>query len=243
MKKILLKAENVTKWYDKHRALTNFTFNFQTGEILALLGANGAGKSTISSILASLRTPTSGQITYNDVSIYDDIAQYRSIIGYCPQKPTFNNLLTIYDNLWFAASFYGIAKEERESRIRDLATRFGLVEHLQKFPYELSGGLLQRSTIARALIHNPKIIILDEPTVGLDPHVRRNLWDIISQLKNPDTIIILTTHYLDEAEYLADRLCVLKRGEIALVDTPKNLMTTKNAARLEDAFVSLMEEE
>lgn len=243
MKKTLLQAHNVTKWYDKHRALHDFSFKFESGEILALLGANGAGKSTISSILASLRTPTSGEITYDGISIYEDIAAYRAIIGYCPQKPTFNNLMTVYDNLWYSASFYGISRAERESRIRDLATRFGLVDHLQKYPNELSGGLLQRCTIARALIHNPKIIILDEPTVGLDPHVRRNLWDIIRQLKSPDTLIILTTHYLDEAEYLADRLCVLKQGEIALVDTPKNLMNSKNAARLEDAFVSLMEEE
>jgi ABC-2 type transport system ATP-binding protein len=242
MKKSLLQAFHVSKWYGSHRALHNFTFDFKPGEILALLGANGAGKSTISSILASLRTPTSGEITYEGISIYDDIVSYRSLIGYCPQKSTFNNLMTVYENLWFSASFYGISRSERETRIHELAERFELVDHMQKYPDELSGGLLQRCTIARALLHNPKIIILDEPTVGLDPHVRRNLWDIIAQLKNPETIIILTTHYLDEAEYLADRLCVLKQGEIALIDTPKNLMSSKNAARLEDAFVSLMEE-
>lgn len=238
----LLSLEKITKRYATKEALRGISFDIFKGEIVSLLGVNGAGKTTLSSIIATLHPPTSGDITYNEQSIYKDIAHFRSKIGYCPQKPNLNPMLTLEQNLIFAGRYYGLDEHTIASRIAYLVQKFELQEYLQQKADVLSGGYKQRFMIARSLIHKPELIILDEPTVGLDPHIRRSLWEVIKDLKKEGITILLTTHYLDEAEKLSDRVCILDKGQIQLIDTPDNLMTDFKQKNLEDVFLALLNE-
>ncbi len=201
---------------------------------------NGAGKTTLSSIIATLHPATSGDIEYKGVSIYRDIPAFRRKLGYCPQKPNLHPLLTLEENLLFAGRFYGIPEDELRARIEKLAEQFELKKYLKDKAEVLSGGYKQRFMIARSLLHNPEIVILDEPTVGLDPHIRRQLWDVIRDLKKAGITVIITTHYLDEAEKLSDRVCILDKGQIKLIDTPDKLMADFNQKNLEDMFIELL---
>jgi ABC-2 type transport system ATP-binding protein len=202
---------------------------------------NGAGKTTLSSIIATLHPPTEGDIECEGVSIYDDIATYRYKIGFCPQKPNLDPALTLEQNLRFSGSYYGMTDAAITERLNFLINQLGLQEYLHQKANVLSGGYKQRFMIARALMHNPQLVILDEPTVGLDPHIRRQLWQQIRDLKQLGVTVILTTHYLDEAEQLSDRVCVLDNGLIKLVDTPDKLKADFNMENLEDVFIALME--
>lgn len=222
------------------QALKGVSLTINKGEILSLLGVNGAGKSTLSSIIATLHPPTSGTITYNDHSIYEDITTFRLKIGYCPQKPNLHPILTLEQNLLFAGRFYNVESDLLKQRITTLTEQFQLSNYLNERASSLSGGYKQRFMIARSLIHNPEFIILDEPTVGLDPHIRRNLWDIIKNLKAQGITVLITTHYLDEAEKLSDRVCILDKGQVKLIDTPDNLLADFKQNNLEDMFIELL---
>lgn len=237
---VLLKIKNIKKNYDGVPVLKGISLDIYKGEILSLLGVNGAGKTTLSSIIATLHPATEGDIEYNGESIYKDIPGFRFKLGYCPQHPNLNPLLTLEQNLIFAAKFYGVPENEIKSRIEHLVKQFDLQKYLQKKASILSGGYKQRFMIARSLIHKPEFIILDEPTVGLDPHIRRNLWEIIKDLKKEGITVLLTTHYLDEAEKLSDRVCILDNGIIKLIDTPDKLMADFKQKNLEDMFIELL---
>ncbi|MFI5333018.1 MAG: ABC transporter ATP-binding protein [Candidatus Babeliales bacterium] len=239
----LLRIINVTKRYGDYEALKGVSLDLYPGEVVTLLGVNGAGKTTLSSIVATLKPPTSGDLLYNNRSIYSDIVGYRCIIGFCPQKPNLNNYLTLRENLFFAGRYFAVPDDEIAVRIDDLANRFKFGKYLDKRPEVLSGGYKQRFTLARSIIHKPQLIILDEPTVALDPHIRHQLWDYIKALKQENICVLLTTHYLDEAEVLSDRVCVLDQGAVRLIDTPHNLMSSFHKDRLEDVFIHLMHEE
>jgi len=248
MKPILLQIKNIKKQYFKNKilvkeALKDITFDLYKGEILALLGANGAGKTTLSSLIASLHPATSGTIEYNGVSIYDDIITYRQHLGFCAQKQHLASHLTVREHLEYAGRYFLIPDTILQKRVDTLIDMFGLGDFINRDPSELSGGYKQRLLIARSIIHKPSLVILDEPTVALDPHIRRQLWDIIKELKSAGTSIILTTHYLDEAQALADRICLLHNGEIKHMDTPQALMNSYNMTNLEDVFIQLMQEE
>jgi ABC-2 type transport system ATP-binding protein len=243
MSQVLLKINNVKKRYGSKEALKGVSLSIYKGEILGLLGVNGAGKTTLSSIIATLHPPTEGDLECEGVSIYDDIATYRYKIGFCPQKPNLDPALTLEQNLRFSAQYYGMLEEEITTRLNFLIQQFGLQEYLHQKAHVLSGGYKQRFMIARALMHNPQLVILDEPTVGLDPHIRRQLWQQIKDLKELGVTVILTTHYLDEAEQLSDRVCVLDGGLIKLIDTPENLKADFNMSNLEDVFIALMSDE
>lgn len=241
---ILLSVQNVSKSYgtgsDIVYALRDVSLDIMRGEILSLLGSNGAGKTTLASIICTLMPPTSGDILFEGRSIYKDPYSYRYHIGFCPQKPNVNPHLTLKQNLFFSGKFYGLSDEVAQSRALDLMQKIGLTRYADKQIDVLSGGYKQRFIIARALMHNPKMILLDEPTVALDPHVRQNVWDLIRQLQASGVTIILTTHYLDEAEALADRVCIMDQGKIMLIDTPENLKRLHNKGSLEDVFIKLM---
>lgn len=239
---ILIRVENVTKSYGDHKALRGISLDLYEGEIITFLGANGAGKTTLSSIIASLYPPTSGDVLYKGKSIYKDLITYRQHLGFCPQKPNFADGLTVREHLMFAGHYFSIEKEVLAARVDVLIKRFGLLPYAHKAPSVLSGGYKQRLLIARSLVHKPSLIILDEPTVALDPHIRHQLWDIIKELKNDGVTVLLTTHYIDEAEVLSDRVCVLDKGAITLVDTPANLISSFNKENLEDVFLQLMNE-
>jgi len=247
MQNVLIKIKNITKQYrtknDSINALDNVSFDIYRGEILGLLGVNGAGKTTLSSILATLHPPTSGDIMFEDKSIYQAINIYRQQIGFCPQKPNLITNLTIRQNLLFAGQYFGLSEKVIAQRIAKLVKKYELKMYLNSKPDVLSDGYKQRVSLVRALIHNPKLVILDEPTVGLDPHIRRHLWESIKQLQKDGVTVILTTHYLDEAEMLSDRICILNKGTIRLINTPSNLKSKYQKSRLEDVFIQLMQEE
>lgn len=244
---ILLSIQNITKTFVTSnktiKALKGVSLDIYQGEILSLLGVNGAGKTTLSSIISSLNPPTSGDILYQNQSIYKDLIEYRKIIGFCPQKPNIDAMLTIEENLYFAGRYFNVPEAEIKTRAQILMKKFSLLQYAHSKGSILSGGYKQRFLLARTLMHQPKIVILDEPTVGLDPHIRRNLWDVIKALKDEGVTVLLTTHYLDEAEYLSDRVCILDKGVIKLIDTPANLKATYHQDNLENVFIELIKED
>lgn len=243
----ILQINSLSKTYDSNgrivQALDNVSFSINTGEIFSLLGVNGAGKTTLSSILATLHPPTSGDIVYKGTSIYNNIDTYRMNLGFCPQYQNLDQFLTVEENLYFAGRYFLLPQHILAARVEYLLEHFGLQQYANFAINELSGGNKQRVLIARALIHNPKIIIFDEPTVGLDPDIRRALWEEIKSLKNMGITIILTTHYLDEAEQLSDRVCFLHKGKIILIDSVQALKIQRNKERLEDIFIELIHEQ
>ena len=243
----ILRIDSIVKTYNSNgrivRALNNVSFSINKGEIFGLLGVNGAGKTTLSSILATLHQPTSGDILYEGTSIYNDVDKYRIDLGFCPQHQNLDQFLTVEENLYFAGRYFLVPKDVLDERIAYLLEHFGLQKYAQFSINQLSGGNKQRVLIARALIHNPKIIIFDEPTVGLDPDIRRALWEQIKSLKKMGITIILTTHYLDEAEQLSDRVCFLHKGKIILIDSVQAIKAQRNNASLEDIFIELVQEQ
>lgn len=239
---MLIELKNITKVYPgNHRALNNLSVGFNSGEIVGLLGVNGSGKTTCSTILAGLHPPTSGDVFFQGQSILQNIANYRRQVGYCPQHPTLHDLLSVYDNLYFGGLYFGLSEHEVRKEMDRLIKMFGLEEHLHKDPTMLSGGYRQRVMLARALIHNPKFVILDEPTVGLDPSIRKKMWKAILELKKLGKSILLTTHYLEEADILCDRICILDAGEILKIATKKELKNEHQQKDLEEIFLKLTE--
>lgn len=241
---MLIRLQNITKIYpNNHRALNDISVGFDSGEIVGLLGVNGSGKTTCSTILAGLHPPTSGDLLFQGKSALSDIANYRKHVGYCPQHPTLNEMLTVYDNLYFGGLYFGLIETEVKTAADRVIQMFGLKDYLTKYPPMLSGGYQQRVMLARALIHDPQFIILDEPTVGLDPAIRKKLWDIILELKKIGKSILLTTHYLEEADILCDRICILDAGNILRIATKDELKSEHQQKDLEEIFIKLTEEE
>lgn len=238
----MIRIENITKRYASGaQALKGVSFTIEKGETLCLLGVNGSGKTTLSSILATLHPPTSGDILYNDKSIFgSEINNFRRILGLCPQKPNLHPLLNVEENLYYDGRYYGFSHEQTKKKLDELVECFGLEKYRKYKATELSGGYQQRVIICRALMHNPEFIILDEPTVGLDPATRKHLWKIIGDLKKT---VLLTTHYLEEADALADRICILDKGRVILLDSTQNVRSMHNNSSLEDIFIKLTEEE
>lgn len=238
----LLSLKNVSKRYQgaSTDAVHNVSFDIHQGEIFSLLGVNGAGKSTTFSMLATQRPASSGEILWQGKSIYDNLLEYRKAIGLCPQNPSLDKRITVADNLFFAGKFFGMSDVAIKARIAQVSDMLGLENYLNRPVKELSGGYVQRCLIARSLMHSPKILLLDEPTVGLDPHIRRHLWQLIKTLKQEGITIVLVTHYLDEAEQLSDRVCILDKGVIVAIDKPENLKNNFAKNNLEDVFLELM---
>lgn len=243
----ILQIQNLVKVYrDKVRAvraLNGITLDIYQGEILALLGVNGAGKTTLSSILVTLNPPTEGDVLFKGTSIYKDLSAYRHALGFCPQRPNLDYELTVEENLLFAGRYYLVPEDQLGERVTSLLQQFELTKYAAFNVRALSGGYKQRLLIARSLIHSPEIVIMDEPTVALDPNIRRQLWDKIKELKALGITVVLTTHYLEEAEVLSDRVCILHAGNILLIDTSENLKQQFNKPDLEQVFLHLTNEE
>ncbi len=242
MSQLFLHIQGLCKAYFSKKALTDISLDLYKGEVLGLLGVNGAGKTTLSSILATLHPPTSGAILWNGKSIYDDLLSYRKSLGFCPQSPNIEKRLTMEENLVFSGRCYGLTKTEALNQKEKLLKEFQIESYAHSRVDTLSGGYRQRFLIARALMHNPQFVILDEPTVGLDPHVRRQLWDVIDQLRSQQITVLLTTHYLDEAETLSDRVCLIHDGRIRTVDTPANLKKHHQKNNLEEVFLKFVDD-
>lgn len=247
MHQVFIHIEKVSKTYFEKRkvlkeALKEVTLDIFKGEVLGLLGVNGAGKTTLVSILATLHPPSAGDVKWNGESIYKKLLTFRSIVGYCPQQPNIERQLSLGENLIFSGRCYGMSQKEATQRQKELAKEFNLERYLGANIDQVSGGYKQRFLIARALMHRPELVILDEPTVGLDSHIRRELWEVILKLRKSGITVILTTHYLDEAEHLADRICLIHEGRIRTVDTPANLKKLHKKNNLEEVFLKFVDD-
>ncbi len=244
---MFLSIAKVSKTYfgkrrEMKQALKKVSLDIFEGEVLGLLGVNGAGKTTLVSILATLHPATAGDVQWNGASIYQNLLAYRSVMGYCPQHPNIERQLSLGENLVFSGRCYGMSEQEAVERQKELAKEFRLEEYLEANIDQVSGGYKQRFLIARALMHRPRLVILDEPTVGLDSHIRRELWEVITKLKKSGITVILTTHYLDEAEHLSDRICLIHEGAIRTVDTPENLKKQHQKNNLEEVFLKFVDD-
>jgi ABC-2 type transport system ATP-binding protein len=240
MTNALLSIHNISKKYINQYVLKNITFDLYQKEIICLLGANGAGKTTLSNIISTLKKPTSGDILWKNISIYDQLDEYRNIVGYCPQQIPVYTKLTVYETLYHSAKLYGLEEEKTLNQVSKMIKLFFLEEHQYKIIENLSGGLKQRVGLARSLLHEPKLLILDEPTVALDSYMRKDFWDLLKKIKETGVTIVLTTHYLDEAEYLSDRIILLHQGIIHQITTSDKLLKEYECKNLEEAFIKFI---
>jgi ABC-2 type transport system ATP-binding protein len=243
---VLLSIENLCKTFTNMSFsviyLNNVNVTIYKGEIFGLLGVIGAGKTTLSSIIATLHPPTSGDIKYKGSSIYKNLMEYRQIMGFCPQYQNLDSFLTVRENLEYAGRYFLMDEKTIKERVDELMEQLELTKYATFSIDALSGGTKQRVLIARALIPSPEIVILDEPTVGLDPDIRKKLWQLILDLKKRGITVILTTHYLDEAEALSDRVCILHKGTMQLVESVATLKERHAQASLEEIFLKLVED-
>ncbi|MEM3373361.1 MAG: ATP-binding cassette domain-containing protein [Candidatus Anstonellales archaeon] len=213
--KTIIKTNELRKEYGNIVALDNLNIEIQEGEIFALLGPNGAGKTTTIKILATLLEPTRGKAFINGIDVIKNPDMARKQFGIVFQEPSSDELLTGYENLKLHCMLYNVPKDTQEKKINEALELVELTDRKNEMVKKYSGGMRRRLEIARALLHEPKVLFLDEPTLGLDPNARKKIWGYITQLKkNLNMTILLTTHYMEEAEKLADRVCIINRGNI-----------------------------
>lgn len=220
----VLKVENLVKRYGSLYALNGVSFEIKEKELFALLGPNGAGKTTILRIIAGLTNPTSGKVYIFQKNLFKNLIWAKSQIGIVPQHINLDLELTVEENLILHGLLYKMSLSLIKKRIDELLEFADLKERKYSKIKELSGGLKRRVLIIRALMHQPKILLLDEPTAGLDPHIRRKIWSFIKNIQARGTTVLLTTHYMDEAENLADRVGFIFSGKIIDIDNPQNFI-------------------
>jgi len=221
---VVLSARRLKKSFDTKWAVNDIDIAMSAGDFLGFLGPNGAGKTTTIKMLTGLIKPTDGQILYYDKDFLKNPTQVKSVIGVVPQQNNVDNDLTAYENLKLHAILYGMNRTDREEKIETMLVFAGLQDYRNQRVKTFSGGMKRRLAIVRALLHEPAILFLDEPTIGLDPQIRRNMWDFIlkiNQLKK--TAIFLTTHYIEEAEKLCNQVCIIHQGKIIVRGTPDGL--------------------
>jgi len=245
MSKVILSVKKLRKVYDDKVAVDDISFEVKKGEIFGILGPNGAGKTTTLEMIESLRPIDGGEIIIDGLNVADKPDEVKKIIGVQPQTPAFQDKQKISEIVEMFAAAYG----ERVNPKKFL-DEVQLGEKANSFAEKLSGGQRQRLSIAVALVHSPKVFFLDEPTTGLDPQARRNLWDLIGNVRDKGVTVIMTTHYMEEAEVLCDRVAIMDNGKIVALDTPKNLVKQLlgrgfkkkqivEQADLEDVFIDL----
>ena len=236
-----IETMELVKQYKNVIAVDRLHLEIEQGELFSLLGVNGAGKTTTIKMLSCLIKPTSGDASVGGYSITKEPEQVKRLIGVSPQETAVAPNLSVRENLELICGIYGFSKEKTEKKIRELSGQFELDTILQKKAGMLSGGWQRRVSIAMALISEPKILFLDEPTLGLDVIARHDLWEAIRSLKGKVTII-LTTHYMEEAEALSDRIGIMKNGSLLVVGTVEELNRKAGAKDFETAFVSIVKE-
>ena len=221
----IIEVRNLKKIYEKKiKAVDGISFNVDEGEVFGLLGPNGAGKTTTLSILATLLKPTAGTAKVNGFDVLKNSHKVRESIGIVFQDPSSDDILTGKENLYLHALMYGVPKNEINKRIDDSLELVGLKSRQNDRVKKYSGGMRRRLELARGLLHKPKILFLDEPTLGLDPQAREVMWDYIQKLAREENMtIIITTHYMEEADRLCDRIAIIDFGKIVVLDSPKNL--------------------
>ena len=234
-----IRIENLTKKYKDVTAVDGLSLTISDGELFSLLGINGAGKTTTIKMLSCLTSPTSGDAYLLGKSISRDTKEVKSLIAVSPQETAIAPGLSVYENLELMCGVYGFSKEKQKEKIDEVTNLLGLSEISKKKAGKLSGGWQRRLSIAMALISEPRILFLDEPTLGLDVIARSELWELIRELKGKVTII-LTTHYMEEAEALSDRIAIMKSGKLIICDTAENIKAKAGADRFEEAFVRIV---
>ena len=245
MSQPMVRVSNLVKHYGSFEAVTGISFEVQEGEIFGLLGPNGAGKSTTLEIIETLREKTSGTITVGGFDLDKSPNEIKKMIGVQLQSSGFYPGLNLVELVQLFSGLYN-----RKVDANELLAKVGLTDKAKSKVKELSGGQKQRFSVATTLINNPTLVFLDEPTTGLDPQARRNLWELVREIRAQGTTVIITTHYMDEAEYLCDRVAIMDAGKIVALDTPDklidDLVTTgferkKNLkqANLEDVFIAM----
>ncbi|HHY92730.1 MAG TPA: ATP-binding cassette domain-containing protein [Firmicutes bacterium] len=232
-------VKDLVKRFGSHEAVAGITFNVEEGEVFGLLGPNGAGKTTTIRMLTTLLPPTAGEIKIEGLDVSRQGALVRRLIGYVPQALSADGTLTGYENLLFFAKLLRIPVPEREKRIGEVLALLGLDEAAARLVREYSGGMVRRLEIGQAVLHRPRVLILDEPTVGLDPVARHTVWHVLELLRQETGLtVVLTTHYMEEAEAACQRVAIMHQGRIAAQGTPTELKnrTGKPQATLEDTF-------
>lgn len=234
-----IRTENLTKQYKDTLAVDDLNLTVKKGELLSLLGVNGAGKTTTIKMLSCLTAPTKGDAYLMGHSIKSEPATVKALIAVSPQETAIAPALSVRENLELIAGIHGFSKEKQNSKITELSNLLELDTVLQKKASKLSGGYQRRLSIAMALISEPEILFLDEPTLGLDVIARSDLWDIIRALTGKVTII-LTTHYMEEAEALSDRVAIMKNGKLLLCDTAEAIKQKADTQSFEEAFIRIV---
>lgn len=237
-----IKTVQLTKKYKDITAVDSLDLTVEKGELFALLGVNGAGKTTTIKMLTCLTKPDSGNAFVNGNSIITDVTAVKSIIGVSPQETAVAPNLSVRENLELMCGVHGFAKDKLNAKTKELSEQFDLTTILSKRAGKLSGGWQRRLSIAMALISEPQILFLDEPTLGLDVIARSDLWDTIRALKGKITIV-LTTHYMEEAEALSDHIGIMKDGKLLAVGTVDEIKTKAGKAKFEDAFVAIVKQD
>lgn len=236
--KNIITVKNLVKKFGLFVANDHLTFEVKQGEIFGFLGANGAGKTTAIKILCGLSYPTSGELMVAGFNIYKERDKVKQNIGYMSQRFSLYDDLTVYENIRFYGGIYGLRKSEIDSRSHALMERLGFESARNKLIRDIPLGWKQKLAFSVALLHNPKIVFLDEPTGGVDPVTRRQFWDMIYEAANDGITVFVTTHYMDEAEY-CDRVSIMVDGKIAALDTPDNLKKQFDAPSMNDVFIKL----
>ncbi|MBU6370563.1 MAG: ATP-binding cassette domain-containing protein [Patescibacteria group bacterium] len=236
----IIEVKNLVKKFGDITAVNDITFSVARGEIFAFLGPNGAGKSTTIKMLTTLLDPTAGSIALAGFDPKHDPHAVRKSFGIVFQDPSLDDELTAWENMEFHGVLYGIEKKVRRERIEKLMTFVELWDRKDSLVKSFSGGMKRRLEIARGLLHHPKVIFLDEPTIGLDPQTRNHLWNYLKDLNATEgTTVFFTTHYMEEAEKVAERIAVIDYGKIVAIGTADELKKKTDTSSLEDAFLAL----
>jgi ABC-2 type transport system ATP-binding protein len=239
MDKPIIEVKGLSKRYGRTTVLEDLCFDIRKGEIFGLFGPNGAGKSTFISIIAALIRPTAGDILVNNASVTGQPARVKSCIGFVPQDIALYTALSGRDNLDFWAGIYGLRGKLKKERIAEAIALSRLEDRIKEKVSHYSGGMKRRLNISVSLLHHPEILIMDEPTVGVDIQSRRVIMDALASLKNEGRTIIFTSHYTDELEMLCDRIAVMDKGKILALGTPQELKTACGADSLEKVLLQL----
>jgi ABC-2 type transport system ATP-binding protein len=236
--RLILETQSLTKRFGDLIAVNDFAISIEAGEIFGLVGPNGAGKTTVIKMLTTLLPPTEGAAAVDGHNIRREAGEVRRVIGYVPQLLSADGALTGYENLLIFSKLYDVPRKERDKRIREVLNFMGLSDFSAKLVRTYSGGMIRRLEIAQAMLHRPKVLFLDEPTIGLDPVARKAVWEHIQQLRaDYGTTIFLTTHYMDEADQLCTRVAIMHLGKIAAIGSPSELKASVGEnATLDDAF-------
>ena len=237
-----IRIENLTKVYKEVTAVDGLCLTVEEGELFALLGVNGAGKTTTIKMLSCLTSPTEGDAWLMGKSIVKEPAAVKTVIAVSPQETAVAPALTVGENLELMCGIHGLSKTEREERIGVLARLLGLESVMKRRAGKLSGGWQRRLSIAMALVNRPKILFLDEPTLGLDVIARSELWELIRGLKGEVTVV-LTTHYMEEAEALSDRIAIMRDGRLLVCDSAEEIKRIAETDSFEQAFVKIVKGE